>query len=408
MSEKLQKFGCRFYSRSTDFKCYLCKNIIREPHQVTCCGTVACRECINVYKQAQDTCWTCKEALGDSVPDTHFNNAKVKCPKWYKGCHWNNEFRRLEEHLNPEPTPDRQLTGCQFYKIQCLYCKDLVRRGRINHHQNHCCPKRPFTCKRCTHESTYEDITEKHDATCTKLKIRCPKGCGKKLFREDIPSHDHDCPEVIIDCTLKYAGCTKRMKRKELESHLKKKEYTHDALRKCLKDECLLQKRQQGQASLTNVVNDTPALPVRLTLSNFNDYEPGNIDWYSAPFCTRSDGGYKLCLKASVCSRGDGGGQYVSLSLHLMKSRYDENLRWPLKANFKVMLLRCGSVEGHHTGMITFKDTTVEERSLGLRVMETERAMKGPEIHNFIALAQLKEKYLTQDKKCRFEIKNEL
>jgi TNF receptor-associated factor 4 len=342
--------------------------------------------------------------LGDSVPDTRFKRGRVKCPKGYKGCHWKNEFGRLREHLNPEPTPDGQLTGCQFYKIQCLDCKELVRRGKMVSHQNNQCPMRPFTCKRCDHTSTYEDITKNHDATCTKLKMKCPKGCGKKLFRMDIPTHE--CPEDIIDCIYKYAGCQERVKRKNMESHLEKNEHTHKAKRKSNKDKHLLQERLQVQPS--NIVNDTPACPAELILSNFNDYEPGNKDWYSTPFCTHSNG-YKLCLKASVCSRGEGGGRYVFLSLHLMKSRFDETLRWPLKANFEVFLMRCGSEEGHHTDTIKFNDTTIQERSLGDRVIETERATNGPEIHNFIALAQLKEKYLTKDKKCRFLIiKNEL
>ena len=408
MSEKLQKIVCNLESKSTQFICSICKDIISEPHQVTCCGAVSCRECIKSHKDAQKPCWSCESDLDDSVPDTRFNRATVQCPKAYKGCQWKGEFSKVKKHLNQEPTPNRQLTGCQFYKVHCLHCRELVRRAYMQDHQNNRCLKRPFTCKRCGHESNYADITKNHEATCSKIKIPCPKGCGQRLFRMNVESHK--CPEDVLDCTFKYAGCDGTFKRKNRESHMKSNKFIHDGLRKSLKDERRLQE-SLVLAHAASVANDPPSpliCPAELTLSNFNKYEPGNEDWYSTPFCTHS-GGYKLCLKAGVRSRDDGGGKYVTLNLLLMKGRFDENLRWPLKAKFKVVLLRCGSEEGHHTDTINFRDTTEQGCSLGHRVTETERATRGPEIHNFIALAQLKEKYLTQHGKCSFRIfKNQL
>ena len=289
MSEKRQKFVCKLQSDSTQFMCSVCKNIICEPHQVTCCGAVSCQECIRAQKDAEKPCWSCKcnSDNYDSVPDKRFNEAMVKCPKGYKGCQWTGKFRMLKEHLNPEPAPERRLNGCQFYKIHCLYCNELVRRSKVNDHQCNVCPKRPFTCKYCKHKSNYEDIKKNHEATCGEFRIACPKGCGQKIFRKDAKTHK--CPEDIIDCISKYAGCTEKVKRKNLESHIKLNKTTHKCMRKIHKDEASLQQANRQQASLhaPNDLNDPPnppVCPVELTLSNFNQYEPANQDWSSTPF----------------------------------------------------------------------------------------------------------------------------
>ena len=159
-----------------------------------------------------------------------------------------------------------------------------------------------------------------------------------------------------------------------MESHLRRNKYSHSLTLPVLKP--------------PNVHNppSPPVCPVELTLSNFNDYELGNNKvWYSTPLFTHLNG-YGLSLKACVCSRGDGGGKYVNLNLLVMKGSYDETLHWPLKGSFQVALLRCGSEEGHHTETIEFKNTTLQECSLGLRVTETEKAKKGirdPQFHSF-------------------------
>ena len=386
--------------------CSICKQIISEPHQVSCCGAVSCRECIVSQREAEKPCWSCKKGDYESFPDLRFNKEIVKCAKAYKGCQWTGEFGKMKKHLNPEPAVGRQLEGCQFYKVRCLHCHVLVRRTRVKEHQTKDCLKKPFTCEYCKeHTAAYEDVKYSHQAKCGQVQISCPKGCGQKILRKDACTHP--CPEDIIDCKFKFAGCQVRVLRKKMESHLIKEYYTHDSL--CKRHEA---DKMQGnvalfQSLLGQVRNEVgalrgspPACPVKLTLSNFSRYEQGNEDWYSMPFCTDFHG-YTMCLKVSFCHRQIGDGGYIMLELYLMKGSNDDRLQWPLKAIFEVQLLKWGAKEGHHTTTISFNDATPQECSL--QVEDTERAAEGVKCKNFIALDQLKTVYL-KDNKCCFRI----
>ena len=368
MSEK-QKFECKLLKTSITGICSICKQIISEPHQVSCCGAVSCRECIVSQREAEKPCWSCKKRDYDSFPDLRFNKEEMKCAKAYKGCKWKGEFGKMKEHLNPEPTVGRQLEGCQFYKVHCLHCKELVQRARVKEHQTKDCLKRPFTCEYCKeHTAAYEDVKKNHEAKCGQLQISCPKGCGQKILSKD--AYTHPCPEDIIDCEFKFAGCQKRVLRKKMELHLKQYQHTHDSLYKRHKAEIMQGNVARFQAELGQVRSDVetmrgspPACPVTLTLFDYNRYEQGNEDWYSKQFCTKFHG-YTMCLKVSFCHRQIGDGEYITLYLHLMRGSYDDQLQWPLKANFEVQLLKKDAEEGHHTATISFNDATPHECSV--------------------------------------------
>ena len=416
MSKKLQKFECKLESQFIECTCSICKNIVSEPHQVTCCGAVSCRICIESQKEANKPCWSCMFDDYDSVPDVRFDRTRVICPRTYKGCQWKGEFRRLKEHLNLEPNPDRQLKGCPFYKVRCLYCNEFFRRSQVKDHQSKICLKRPFTCEHCTtYKSTYEDVKRNHEAKCGEFIISCPNGCKEKLFRSEIKSHQMTCREVEIDCDYKFAGCTVRMLRKKRISHMKEYVLAHRGMKekydveKEKHENVHVAKLQAELGELKQSVEilrgSPPICPVKLTLSNFSWYEERNEIWYSSPFCTDIHG-YTLCLKVSFGQRENGGGRFLTLNLHLMKGKFDDQLQWPIKADFEVKLLKWGVEEGHHSTTIKFDDNTPQECSL--RVTDVERAAKGVECKNFISLAELKRinsNYLhVQEDKCCFRI----
>ena len=164
----------------------------------------------------------------------------------------------------------------------------------------------------------------------------------------------YECPEDLIYCKFAHeAACNQKVKRNNMESHLRRNKYSHSLTLPVLKPPNV---HTLPVLKPPNVHNppSPPVCPVELTLSNFNDYELGNNKvWYYTPLFTHLNG-YELSLKACVCSRGDGGGKYINLNLLVMKGSYDETLHWPLKGNFQVALLRCGSEEGHHTETIEF------------------------------------------------------
>ena len=400
--------------------CSVCGQIISEPHQVSCCGAVSCQNCVESRKEAERPCWSCNSNNYDSFPDLRLIRVVVTCPKGYKGCPWKGELGKIKRHLNPEPTAEKQLEGCQFYKVCCLHCHELFRRNRVKDHQNKDCFKRPFVCEHCkTYQSTYEDIKQNHEARCGQFKIPCPKGCGQKIFRQEVETHP--CPKDVIDCEYKYAGCQERILRRKMESHLKEYKHRHASLYKRYKADLIqrnahpasvqsnpssVQSNPSSVQSNPSSVQSNPSYtdiqvcPVELTLADFSQHEQESKDWYSIPFCTNFQG-YTMHLKVSFCQRQIGDGRYVTLRLHLMKGNFDEQLHWPLKADFQVQLLKWDAEEGHHTTTISFNDDTPQECSL--QIKEAESAAQGVECKNFISLSQLKRGYLKEDK-CRFRI----
>jgi hypothetical protein len=59
------------------------------------------------------------------------------------------------------------------------------------------------------------DFSE-HKATCL-----CERGCGTKLTREQIKTHDEECPLNEAACPASTFGCPVRVKRSELDQHVK-------------------------------------------------------------------------------------------------------------------------------------------------------------------------------------------
>ena len=56
-------FDCEFVEcpQETDAYCPICLLVLREPHQVTCCGKSYCRSCIERIELLKNQCPTCNE-----------------------------------------------------------------------------------------------------------------------------------------------------------------------------------------------------------------------------------------------------------------------------------------------------------------------------------------------------------
>ena len=49
--------------------CQICQAVARAPHQVTCCGRVYCKACLEKYKRRSSNCPNCRKR-GQDFPDT--------------------------------------------------------------------------------------------------------------------------------------------------------------------------------------------------------------------------------------------------------------------------------------------------------------------------------------------------
>ena len=206
---------------SEEFFCPVTLEVLQEPFLTVCCGNHLSKEAASQLQRDQKPCPLCKEPL-QAVPDKFFRRKvkelQVRCPKKGAGCGWVGELGNLDQHLG-----DDSLEGeCQYIEIACPnLCGGRVQRRDLDGHNESLCPKRQFTCVHCAYEATYQEITEDHLPECDKYPLECPNGCGEgSIERQYLPDHMNACPLEVIECEFDYAGCTEKIKRQEMESHV--------------------------------------------------------------------------------------------------------------------------------------------------------------------------------------------
>ena len=139
----------------------------------------------------------------------------------------------IDQHINSNPDKEKQLVGCSYTNIMCLFCDKLHPRHEIEQHQTSLCPKRPFTCFICEeYESTYEDVVNSHAPVCKCRPVECPNSCGAdNLQHQHLEEHvSSQCPLTYVECEFSDAGCDAKVYRKDLASHLTDNLVTHMSL----------------------------------------------------------------------------------------------------------------------------------------------------------------------------------
>ena len=229
MTSKIVGFGSEFIEQPPTYlqsECPICLLILRDPYQVTCCGKSFCEPCIQGMKDKDQPCPTCKKEKFDYFPNLGLKQPlysfSVYCCNKAKGCDWQGELGQLDQHLNLNPDEDKQLIGCPFAEIQCLYC-EVYERRLLEKHQLSECLKRPFTCSMCkTYKSTYGDVSYHHAPVCECRPVECPNTCGyDNLQHQHLEEHlSSVCPLSLVQCEFSHAGCGGEVYRKDLTSHL--------------------------------------------------------------------------------------------------------------------------------------------------------------------------------------------
>ena len=153
------------------------------------------------------------------------NEMKVYCCKKEFRCEWIGELGSLTQHLNTESDTSDQVfeVSCLFTSIGCLFCGEIFQRKDLGEHKSNKCPKHPYSCDYCNnYEPTCEDVTTNHWPVCPSRPVPCPNQCGVYPERQNLDSHtDKECPFTVVveDCSFKYAGCMKRLHRKDAYDH---------------------------------------------------------------------------------------------------------------------------------------------------------------------------------------------
>ena len=232
-TKKKNGYECEFVEppqKQFQSECPICLQILREPHLISCYGHSYCEACIERVGKDGKPCPLCNEpgftTMANKGLKRTLHEFRVYCPHRLHGCEWESELGRLDEHLNSDPLPERQLKGCLFAVIECLHCKEGIRRDKIAGHQLERCPKRPYMCEYCAeYKSTFEDVAHSHWPECKCFLLPCPNECtsyGSGLQRKDLDQHvKEECPLTVVQCELHHAGCKVALPRKDMADHMK-------------------------------------------------------------------------------------------------------------------------------------------------------------------------------------------
>ena len=379
MSKNQVGFECEFVEPPVDYlqsECPICLHILREPYQVTCCGKSFCRQCIERVKGSNNKpCPCCNKGDFNDYPNLGLQQPlygfKVYCANKEKGCEWRGELGKLDDHLNLNPQDrDKELEGCEFTKIKCSYCSDLIKRNKLLLHKNELCDKRPFSCEYCNeYESTYDDVIHNHWPVCGCYPVQCPNKCGAFPERQKLDDHvGKECPLTAVECDFHYAGCEVRLPRRNMPDHLKDGLVAHFSLlavshsqlaeshsllaesHKQQREEMqvyqkkiiALERRQEEElktmrGEIDKLKKQTEHLKLDMQMIVPIDFRVDNPDrctvdnpWSSPPFYSHSQG-YKLRINFSQ--------SLFDILCYVMRGEFDGLLKWPLKAMMKVALL---------------------------------------------------------------------
>ena len=463
LAQQVVGFDCVFVDPPHDMiqtECPVCLQFIQEPHQVTCCGNIFCGACIERIKRSKKVCPTCNQRNFTDFPDKRLKRSllglKVYCNHQKDGCEWTGELGELDQHLNTNPKPGKQLNGCPLVQVSCtLNCGETMTRRSIKTHQSDNCPKRPFSCEHCkVYKATYEDVSHNHWPMCGSFPVQCPNDCGSTLQRQNIGDHlNKECKLETIKCDLHYVGCTDVVPRKDMAIHLRENLLTHISLLAAsqakqqirmtilleeknelkseneklqqkyqeLKDknadlEATLTRQQaqidsltKGLSSNTSRLNSklatlsqelevvskytTITRPV-VTMENFQRHKGTKKIWQSPPIYTHYHG-YKICLRVDA---NGSKGKYVEVFVNLMKGEFDDTLQWPFHEKITVQLIDQTSHEIGSKGVLTvqFDDSAFPECCSRVKVGLV--AGQGLGTNKFIAHSELEPKYLKDDK----------
>ena len=325
-----------------EFICHITRELLQDPFQTRCCGNHLSQEATKRLQRDQKLCPFCKQPL-HVVPDKYFRRKvmelQVRCSKKAAGCGWVGELGNLDHHLNV----------CQYIEIACPNsCDGRVLRRDLDGHKANDCPKRQFACKHCGYEATYQEITEDHLPKCKKYPLECPNSCGERdIERQHLHKHLHDCPLEVIECEFDYAGCTEKVKRRKMQSHVESSVNAHLQL-VAAHDKLQTKRIEQQEKQIRALTSQVHLLKTTLqsvfipppifTMSNFKQHKNDKDRWFSPPFNSHFLG-YKMCIGVCANGYGEGEGTHLSVFVHMMPGECDEYLRWPFCGEVTVQLL---------------------------------------------------------------------
>ncbi len=370
-----------------DYFCPVSFELLVDPHQTSCCGHHISQQAANRLIRERKPCPMCKEDNFATHEDKFFKRNCINKLKVY----------------------------CSHKKSECEWTGEL---GDLNHHTT-ACPKRPWKCQYCDHESIYEIGPTDHTPNCPNYPLPCPNQCEiGTVPRCQADSHLLECPLQLVECEFAGTGCNVKVPRRDLAGHMTENAQHHLMTATLLnlrltrelhqkmeeKDQQIVELKQQlkEQETSTNyhiatqldqqkeyfdtkLQHQTEAFDTklqqqamniksngsflrysfsllvgfichRLTLSKFKKRQAKGIgSWFSEPFYNYP-GGYRFKLNIDTNGSGEGDGTHLSAYLYSVQGDYDDEQQWPIEVTVRLTMLNQLGDHNHHT----CKDIVVE------------------------------------------------
>ena len=317
--------------------CPICTLVQRNAHQVTCCGKIYCKSCLEQLKKKANKfqCPNCRSSLAGNYkffPDkntiTKINHLRIHCTNKERGCKWVGHLKDLDTVHRPE-CPN-EIVKCTNKKQSGEQCGAKIQRRDLTVHKTQICQWRKVKCPHCNKEGYHNEITGCHLKVCPDLELPCGiNGCSVKIKRCLMTEHHDGCPKQIIACRYRFAGCEEKFTRESTQDH--NKEFIQHHLDKAMVK--LYNTKTQFETRLCNIERQldeailcitelqstgTSSVVIRIPV-------PYDSDSISPGFYV-TKGGCRFALKI------DKGRHFMnSISIAVMSGLYDDVLEWPVK-----------------------------------------------------------------------------
>ncbi|XP_065902015.1 TNF receptor-associated factor 4-like [Dysidea avara] len=291
---------------------------------------------------------------------------------------------------------------CPLQEVECSFkCGKMLQRQYLTRHMETDCPHRKVDCQYCHIIGGYQFIEGEHKEQCPKLPLPCPNKCEiGSVLHEDMEAHRKECPLEMVQCEYHNVGCEERMMRKRKKGHEDKKAKEHLLMTK-LKLRITEDKLSSTENKLTSTETRLTRLelmmhrlihtsgssnmligsahwsshltamaarvgtvsqicPTIVKISKFANYKTSRCVFCSEFFYSHSKG-YKMCLRVYHTGDRPTINVYLSVFLCLMKGPHDDELTWPLRGKFEVILLNQISDCKHHSVTVTYDGRTPDK-----------------------------------------------
>ena len=395
-----QGYKCEFFESVTDdFYCKKCTLVARKISITTCCGESFCKGCITSIQDNKEPCPECGATelcyVEQIKSQKRINNLQVYCSMKERGCGWLGTLEQLDTHLDPHQD------NCKYVDTKCpLNCLKTIPKNNLDDHLAQHCVKRAYVCRYCSFKATYEEVVDTHLPQCKFVPLDCPNRCGATFERDFLEDHMKMCRLEEVECELRGIGCGGQFLRENQEEHVRQNIQKHLTLTASLametkqqlqqnlleqdqrhkeeeeklkkkieeQDEKLgEQEKKLEEQDLTSQLEKKFRVDLERELhelkKTFQDFESKVTttifhhhrrfemkhfwaekekdkynDWKSPAMYTNL-GGYKFRIGVDANGWGGGRGKSIYVDLWAMPGEFDDQLKWPAKAEFTVELI---------------------------------------------------------------------